>query len=151
MRRVTNTATGQFLFNVVDNDYVPAEGESVGPFIPDVPTDADIKRQKMEATKEKYEFHRRNGWTAYQELRATIVYDIEVETINETQAFIIERYLKPGYDRIAQKGDWKTAYFELMQVTIEPEHSFAQPYMELALGYISEYIATNYEQVNAGQ
>ena len=96
----------------------------------------------IEEIKAKYEFHRANGWNAYQDFRAMIVLDIANAVITETQAFLIEKDLKPGYDRISQNGDWKTAYYELSQVTVS--YPFIQPYMDLALGYILDYIANNY-------
>jgi hypothetical protein len=93
--------------------------------------------------KEKYEQHRLNGWNAYQDFRAMIVLDIYEGKITETQAFLIENDLKVAYDRISQNGDWKTAYYELSQKTVS--HSFIQPYMDIAMNFILNYIQTNYE------
>lgn len=93
--------------------------------------------------KNKYELHKSNGWNAYQDFRAKVVLDIESGTITETQAFIIESDLKIAYDRIAQNGDWKTAYFELSQISVS--YAFVQPYLDLALSYIANYINLNYD------
>lgn len=103
----------------------------------------DIKKQKLEAIKAKYELHKKNGWDAYQDFRAIIVNDIYEGVITEQQAFIIESNLKVAYDRIAQNGDWKTGYYELSQVSIS--NDFVRPYMDLALSYIQNYINKNYE------
>jgi hypothetical protein len=72
-----------------------------------------------------------------------IVLDIASGLITEQQAFLIEKDLKLGYDRISQNGDWKTAYYELSQVTVS--YPFIQAYMDIALNYIVNYIATNYD------
>ena len=72
-----------------------------------------------------------------------IVLDIANEIITETQAFLIEKDLKVGYDRIAQNGDWKTAYFELSQITVS--FPFIQSYFDIALNYITNYIQNNYD------
>lgn len=110
-------------------------------------TDDEIAEQETKNTifeiKQKYEFHKSNGWNAYQDFRAMIVVDISQGKITEVQAFQIEASLKVAYDRIAQTGDWKTAYHELSNVVVlEP---FIQPYMDLALNYISNYITNNYD------
>jgi hypothetical protein len=106
-------------------------------------TPEEIKAIAIAEIKAKYEFHRANGWNAYQDFRAMIVLDIAEAVITETQAFLIEKDLKLGYDRIAQNGDWKTAYYELSQVTVS--YPFIQPYMDIALSYILDYIANNYD------
>lgn len=106
-------------------------------------TPEEIKAIAVTEIKSKYEFHRTNGWDAYQDFRAMIVLDIAGAVITETQAFLIEKDLKLGYDRIAQNGDWKTAYYELSQVTVS--YPFIQPYMDIALSYILDYIANNYD------
>lgn len=93
--------------------------------------------------KEKYEQHRANGWNAYQDFRAMIVLDIYSGKITEIQAFLIENDLKVAYDRIAQNGDWKTAYFELSQKMVS--YPFVQEYMDIALAFILDYITKNYE------
>lgn len=106
-------------------------------------SDAEMRKQKLAAIKEKYEFHRRNGWDAYQDFRAMIVQNIADEILTEAQAFIIEKDLKIGYDRISQNGDWKTAQFELSLVTVS--YPFVQPYMDIAMTFIQNYIAQNYD------
>ena len=80
---------------------------------------------------------------AYQDFRAMIVIDIEAGEITEQQAFLIEKDLKLGYDRIAQNGDWKTAYYELSQVTVS--YPFIQEYLDIALSFIATYIQNNYD------
>ena len=107
------------------------------------PTAQELKDIAIAEIKAKYEFHRANGWNAYQEFRAMIVIDIEAGDITEQQAFLIEKDLKLGYDRIAQNGDWKTAYYELSQVTVS--YPFIQEYLDIALNYIANYIQNNYD------
>ena len=107
------------------------------------PTEEQLKEIAIAEIKAKYEFHRANGWSAYQDFRAMIVLDIANEAITETQAFLIEKDLKLGYDRIAQNGDWKTAYYELSQVTVS--YPFIQEYLDIALSFIATYIQNNYD------
>ena len=107
------------------------------------PTAQELKDIAIAEIKAKYEFHRANGWNAYQEFRAMIVIDIEAGDITEQQAFLIEKDLKLGYDRIAQNGDWKTAYYELSQVTVS--YPFIQAYRDIALNFIANYILNNYD------
>jgi len=106
-------------------------------------TESQLKEIAIAEIKAKYEFHRLNGWNAYQDFRAMIVLDIANEAITETQAFLIEKDLKIGYDRIAQNGDWKTAYYELSQVTVS--YPFIQAYRDIALNFIANYILNNYD------
>jgi len=106
-------------------------------------TESQLKDIAIAEIKAKYEFHRANGWNAYQEFRAMIVIDIEAGDITEQQAFLIEKDLKLGYDRIAQNGDWKTAYYELSQVTVS--YPFIQEYLDIALSFIATYIQNNYD------
>lgn len=118
--------------------------ENNGEILPtDFNLDEDLKKEKIEATKLKYELHRRNGWDAYQEFRAMIVEEIDTGIITKNQAFEIEANLKVAYDRIAQNGDWQTAHFELSKVVVS--QPFVQPYLDLALNYIENYITKNYE------
>lgn len=107
------------------------------------PTAQELKDIAIAEIKAKYEFHRANGWSAYQDFRAMIVIDIEAGDITEQQAFLIEKDLKLGYDRIAQNGDWKTAYYELSQVTVS--YPFIQEYLDIALSFIATYIQNNYD------
>jgi len=107
------------------------------------PTAQELKDIAIAEIKAKYEFHRANGWNAYQEFRAMIVLDIANGKITETQAFLIEKDLKLGYDRISQNGDWKTAYYELSQVTVS--YPFIQEYLDIALSFIATYIQNNYD------
>lgn len=106
-------------------------------------TESQLKEIAIAEIKAKYEFHRANGWSAYQDFRAMIVIDIEAGDITEQQAFLIEKDLKLGYDRIAQNGDWKTAYYELSQVTVS--YPFIQEYLDVTLNYIANYIQNNYD------
>ena len=107
------------------------------------PTEEQLKEIAIAEIKAKYEFHRANGWNAYQDFRAMIVLDIASGEITEQQAFLIEKDLKLGYDRIAQNGDWKTAYYELSQVTVS--YPFIQEYLDIALSFIATYIQNNYD------
>ena len=137
-------SNGNKLFNIADENYTPSEGQFLVDFIPDAPpTPQELKEIAIAEIKAKYEFHRANGWNAYQEFRAMIVIDIEAGDITEQQAFLIEKDLKIGYDRIAQNGDWKTAYYELSQVTVS--YPFIQAYRDIALNYIANYIQNNYD------
>ncbi|NHN26745.1 hypothetical protein FIA58_013755 [Flavobacterium jejuense] len=101
------------------------------------------KKEIINGIKLKYEFHRENGWKAYQEFRAKVVSDIYDGLITELEAFLIEANLKVAYDRISQNGDWKTARYELLQVS--PYPPFVEPYYNLAMDYINNYITNNYE------
>ena len=137
-------SNGNKLFNVLDENYIPTEGQFLVDLILDEPlTPEQLKANAMAEIKAKYEFHRANGWNAYQDFRAMIVLDIAAGKITEIQAFLIEKDLKLGYDRIAQNGDWKTAYYELSQTTVS--YPFIQAYMDITLGFIANYIATNYD------
>lgn len=143
MKTVTDL-NGNRLFNVADENYIPNDGEILVDFIPDEPlTPEQIKANAVAEIKAKYEFHRTNGWNAYQDFRAMIVLDIAAGTITKEQAFLIEKDLKLGYDRISQNGDWMTAHYELSQVQVS--FPFIQPYMDIALDFIENYIATNYD------
>jgi len=137
-------SNGVKLFNVLDENYIPAEGQIVVDFIPDEPLTPDqLKAQTVAEIKAKYEYHKANGWNAYQDFRAMIVLDIASGVITREQAFLIEKDLKLGYDRIAQNGDWMTAHYELSQVIVS--YPFVQPYLDIALNFIANYIATNYD------
>lgn len=100
------------------------------------------KELAIREIKQKYEFHKTNGWEAYQSFRAKIVLDIYSNVITENQAFQIESLLKVAYDRIAQTGDWKTARYELVKLT---PPAFILPYFNEAKQIIENYIAENYE------
>ena len=137
-------SNGNKLFNIADENYTPSEGQFLVDFIPDAPpTPQELKEIAIAEIKAKYEFHRLNGWNAYQDFRAMIVLDIASGEITEQQAFLIEKDLKLGYDRIAQNGDWKTAYYELSQVTVS--YPFIQEYLDIALSFIATYIQNNYD------
>lgn len=93
--------------------------------------------------KEKYEFHKANGWDAYNTFRAKVVNDIYKGLITEVEAFYIEENLSPAFDQISATGDWKTARYKLLQVT--PYPPFVQPYYDMAMQIINDYITNNYE------
>lgn len=106
-------------------------------------TESQLKEIAIAEIKAKYEFHRANGWSAYQDFRAMIVLDIDAGLISREQAFLIEKDLKLGYDRISQNGDWMTAHYELSQITVS--YPFIQSYLDIALNYIANYIQNNYD------
>ena len=106
-------------------------------------TPQELKEIAINEIKAKYEFHRLNGWSAYQDFRAMIVLDIASSKITREQAFLIEKDLKIGYDRISQNGDWMTAHYELSQITVS--YPFIQSYLDIALNYIANYIQNNYD------
>lgn len=93
--------------------------------------------------KEKYEFHKSNGWDAYNTFRAKVVNDIYKGLITEPEAFYIEENLSVAFDQISATGDWKTARYKLLQVT--PYPPFVQPYYDMAMQIINDYITNNYE------
>ena len=143
MKTVTDF-NGNKLYNVADDNFIAPEGQIVVDFIPDAPpTPQELKDIAVAEIKAKYEFHRANGWSAYQDFRAMIVLDIASSKITREQAFLIEKDLKLGYDRISQNGDWMTAYYELSQIQVS--YSFIQEYLDIALNYIANYIQNNYD------
>lgn len=93
--------------------------------------------------KKKYEFHKNNGWEAYQDFRAKVVNDIYKGLITEEEAFLIENNLCVAFDQISTTGDWKTARYKLMQVI--PYPPLVEPYYNYALQIINDYITNNYE------
>tara|TARA_R110000772_G_C13310310_1_gene440362 strand:- start:25040 stop:25591 length:552 start_codon:yes stop_codon:yes gene_type:complete len=107
----------------------------------DIPTEEEIAEKKLQGIKEQYEDHKQKGWDAYQEFRGKIVIDIENEVLTLEQAFHIEAVLSIAYNRISSTGDWKTAQFELSQVT---PAGFVIPYYDLAMQEIALYITENY-------
>ncbi len=143
MKTVTDLQ-GNILYNVADDNFIAPEGQFLVDFIPDAPpTPQELKDIAIAEIKAKYEFHRANGWNAYQDFRAMIVLDIASGDITEQQAFLIEKDLKLGYDRISQNGDWKTAHYELSQITVS--YPFIQSYLDIALSFIATYIQNNYD------
>ncbi|UOX32421.1 hypothetical protein LXD69_10190 [Flavobacterium sediminilitoris] len=110
-------------------------------------TSKEIQNSQLELKlleiKNKYEFHKINGWDAYQNFRAKVVNDIYNGLISEEQAFIIEENLSVAYDQISTTGDWKTARYKLLQVS--PYPPYVQPYYDLAIILINDYITNNYE------
>lgn len=98
---------------------------------------------KIQEIKDKYEIHKANGWEAYNTFRARVVLDIEKGLITEPQAFVIESNLNVAFDQISATGDWKTARYKLTQVVPLPE--YVEPYYDLAMQIINDYIANNYD------
>lgn len=107
-------------------------------------TENQIEELKKENIKARYELHKADGWQAYQDFRADLVNQIYKGTLTEALAFVIENYLSVAYDKIAQNGDWKTAYYKLSTTTIPQEHSFVEEYKNKALQILGKYINDNY-------
>ena len=105
----------------------------------------DLKENEIviNEIKEKYEFHKANGWEAYNTFRAKVVNDIYKGLITEEEAFYIEENLSVAFDQISATGDWKTARYKLLQVMPYPE--FVQSYFDLAMNVINDYINNNFE------
>jgi hypothetical protein len=100
---------------------------------------------RTENIKSAYEQRKSDGWDAYQSFRANMVKEIYDEIITKQQAFIIEDYLSKGYDKIAQQGDWETAYYKLSTTVIPDTYSFVQSYLDSAKAIMLNYIQTNYK------
>ena len=92
---------------------------------------------------DKYEVHKTNGWNEYQRFRAQIVLDIEKGILTELDAFMIEAFLKSGFDKIANSGDWKTARYILG--ASETSDPIIVTYKDKALTIIDAYILDNYD------
>lgn len=92
---------------------------------------------------DKYEVHKTNGWNEYQRFRAGIVLDIEKGILTELDAFMIEAFLKSGFDKIANSGDWKTARYILS--ASETSDPTIETYKNKALTIIDAYILDNYD------
>lgn len=107
-------------------------------------TQEEADKLRTENIKSAYEQRKSDGWDAYQEFRADMVKEIYDEIITKQQAFIIEDYLGKGYDKIAQQGDWETAYYKLSTTVIAQEHSFVQFYLDSAKSIMLAYIQANY-------
>lgn len=130
-------------------DIMPTEKFVLMCFDPDINmyyegcSEDEMTAERYKRTMEKYDSHKRNGWEAYQLFRAKIVDRIELGTMTEEQAFMIEEVLSPAYDKLAKTGDWKTARYKLFQIEI------FEPWMEewyiSATEIITEYISNNYE------
>lgn len=101
----------------------------------------ELRSQRI---KNVYELRKSDGWDAYQDFRADMVKEIYDGVITKQQAFIIEDYLGKGYDKIAQQGDWETAYYKLSTTVIAQEHSFVQFYLDSAKSIMLAYIQANY-------
>jgi hypothetical protein len=95
--------------------------------------------------KNAYEQRKADGWEAYQDFRANMVKEIYDGTITKQQAFIIEDFLGKGYDKIAQQGDWETAYYKLSTTTIPETYAFVQSYLDNAKTIMLNYIQLNYK------
>lgn len=104
-----------------------------------------IEELRTENIKSAYEQRKSDGWDAYQSFRADMVKEIYDGIITKQQAFIIEDYLGKGYDKIAQQGDWETAYYKLSTTIISEQHLFVQSYLDSAKAIMLTYIQTNYK------
>lgn len=108
-------------------------------------TQEELDGLRTETIKSAYEQRKSDGWDAYQDFRADMVKEIYDGIITKPQAFVIEDYLGKGYDKIAQQGDWETAYYKLSQIVLPIEHSFVQTYLDKAKQIMLTYIQTNYK------
>ena len=106
--------------------------------------DAYISQQRSITIKSAYEQRKIDGWEAYQDFRADMVKEIYDNIITKQQAFTIEDYLGKGYDKIAQQGDWETAYYKLSTTVIAEADAFVQPYLDKAKTIMLAYIQANY-------
>lgn len=102
----------------------------------------DAKRSEL--IKSAYEQRKADGWQAYQEFRAGMVKEIYDQVLTKQQAFIIEDFLGKGYDKIAQQGDWETAYYKLSTTVIPEQYAFVQSYLDAAKAIMLQYIQNNY-------
>lgn len=101
------------------------------------------ERANKDYIKSKYEIHKVNGWNEYQDFRAQVITDINAQIISETQAFLLEDYLKDAYNKISSTGDWKTARWVLTQLA--GHELWMQPYIDSALSRVNVYITNNYD------
>jgi hypothetical protein len=115
--------------------YENASSEEVAEF-------EDAKRSEL--IKSAYEQRKVDGWQAYQEFRAGMVKEIYDQVLTKQQAFIIEDFLGKGYDKIAQQGDWETAYYKLSTTVIPEQYAFVQSYLDAAKAIMLQYIQKNY-------
>ena len=160
MKTVINKQSGKVLFaiaNFEDTETEIAIDEILTEFflVPyfnqetrefyDGATQEAIQGLRTENIKLAYEQRKLDGWDAYQSFRADMVKEIYDEIITKQQAFIIEDYLGKGYDKIAQQGDWETAYYKLSTTVIAEQHSFVQSYLDSAKAIMLNYIQTNYK------
>lgn len=104
-----------------------------------------LDEQRGKTIKEAYEQRKADGWNAYQEFRANMVKEIYDGTITKQQAFIIEDFLGKGYDKIAQQGDWETAYYKLSTAVIPDTYAFVNSYLNEAKRIMLAYIQANYK------
>lgn len=93
---------------------------------------------------EAYEKRKADGWDAYQNFRKDMVKQIYDGHLTKPAAFMIEEYLGVGYDKIAQNGDWETAYYKLSQIVLPEVHAFVQPYLDSAKSIMLAYLQANY-------
>ena len=164
MKTVIETATGKELYGTLSEQCLPTET-----LVPEVRTfwcldpyfnfqtreyyenatqeevDAYVNEKRSIDIKSAYEQRKSDGWDAYQEFRANMVKEIYDGIITKTQAFVIEDYLGKGYDKIAQQGDWETAYYKLSTTVIPDQHLFVQPYLDSAKAIMLTYIQNNYK------
>jgi hypothetical protein len=163
MKTVIETATGKELYGTLFDQCLPTET-----LVPEIRTfwcldpyfnfetrefyenasqeevDAYISQLRSKTIKEAYEQRKMDGWEAYQDFRADMVKEIYDDIITKQQAFIIEDYLGKGYDKIAQQGDWETAYYKLSTTVVAEADAFVQPYLDKAKIIMLAYIQANY-------
>jgi uncharacterized membrane protein len=163
MATVIETATGKELYGTLSNVCLPTET-----IVPEVRTfwcldpyfnfetkefyenatqeevDTYLNEKRSITIKSAYEQRKLDGWDAYQDFRADMVKEIYDNIITKQQAFIIEDYLGKGYDKIAQQGDWETAYYKLSTTVVAEADAFVQPYLDKAKSIMLAYIQANY-------
>ena len=105
----------------------------------------ELDEKRDETILMAYEQRKLDGWNAYQTFRKDMVKELYDGELSKQRAFIIEDYLGVGYDKIAQQGDWETAYFKLSQIVISDEQSFVKLYLEKAKRVMLDYIKENYK------
>ena len=107
-------------------------------------TPKETESIRTEATIARYAKFKQDGAESYESFRADIVSKVFKRELEESQAFIISKYLSNSYDRIKNNGDWKTAYFELGLVTIPSQYGYVNEFKKKAIEIMQKYIATNY-------
>lgn len=146
MKTIINKHTREVLYNTFIEDLELPEDQEMIDFVPSTyeQTQEDIDNYAKEETKARYELYKLDGWKAYQDFRADLVNLINKDELTEVLAFVIENYLSVAYDKIAQNGDWKTAYYKLSMLVIPEIHAFVLPYKLKAIEIIETYINENY-------
>lgn len=144
MKTVINSITGKKLYDTPFDNVELGDDEELVSYFEEQKTLEEIDYQNKEQIKARYEQYKLDGWQAYQDFRADLVEQINKGDLTEALAFVIESYLSVAYDKIAQNGDWKTAYYKLSMLVIPNNHAFVLPYKNTALDIIQNYINENY-------